>query len=75
MSDEAAEAWVNKFLARNGLKPEELTSGDWLAIAHKVPCTIRCWRIGSPVDVKPGNKCPECGKLHPVPTRYERLTR
>lgn len=74
-SDAAAEKWAEGFLERRGLKPEDLSASDWFQVARLVPCHIRCWRVGGPVDVKPGDKCPECGKLCPTPTRYDLLTR
>jgi hypothetical protein len=65
--------WLEEYFLRHHLDPDNLTSPEWFNISRVIPCHIRCWRIGAPVDVKPGTPCPECGKLRPLPTRYDRL--
>lgn len=53
---------------------EALTPGQQFQMAMLVPCKLRCFRIGAPVDVEIGQKCPECGKLNDNrPTRYEQI--
>jgi hypothetical protein len=65
--DKAAEegaAWLDAFLDERKIDREKLTKGDWFLLTREIPCTIRCWRIGVPVD---------CGKLNPIPDVFERL--
>jgi hypothetical protein len=57
-----------------GVKWEDLTAGQRFQMAMLVPCTLRCFRVGGAVDVKLGEKCPECGKLNDDrPTRYQQI--
>lgn len=30
------------------------------------PCTTRCFRVGAPISIEPGGRCPECGMPWPV---------
>jgi hypothetical protein len=52
--DKAAEegaAWLDAFLDERKIDREKLTKGDWFLLTREIPCTIRCWRIGVPVEV------------------------
>lgn len=68
-----AGEWIAAYCERHGLDWEQLTKGERFGIGMLVPCEIRCFRVGVAIDVKPGEKCPECGKGRPPRTRYERL--
>jgi hypothetical protein len=69
-----AEAWVNDFCVNQGITWDKLTPGQQFSVLRAVPCTVRCARIGEPVEVAPGEDCPECGKPHPpLLTQWERL--
>jgi hypothetical protein len=37
------------------------------AYLRSLPCSVRCWHVGGPVDVAPGEPCPECGTVEPTP--------
>lgn len=72
MPNEVGEFLIQKCRELN-VKWEDLTAGERFRMAMLVPCTLRCFRVGGPVQVEFGEKCPECGKLHEDrPTRYER---
>jgi hypothetical protein len=76
VAEKAAEEggkWLDAFIEKRGIDKDNLSKAEWFLLAMEIPCTIRCWRIGEPVDVKPGEKCPECGKTRPIPTAWERL--
>ena len=75
VASEEAEKWLNAYIERNGIDFRALTKGQLCILSREVPCTIRCWRISLPVDVKPGEVCPECGKLVPPRTAWEKLAR
>lgn len=72
-ADEAAAAWIDRYIGERGLDRDKLTKADWFLLVREVPCGMRCWRIGAPVEVEPGECCPECGKLCPLPTVWDRL--
>jgi len=69
----AAAKWLDKYTLDNKIERDNLTPAQWFHLVMQVPCSIRCWRIGQPVTVKPGEVCPECGKLQPVPDVWDRL--
>lgn len=78
VADKAAEEggkWLDAYIERNKIDRDSLTKADWFLLTRKIPCSIRCWWIGEPVDVKPGEPCPECGKECPLPTAWERLAK
>lgn len=57
-----------------GVEWKDLTAGQRFQMAMLVPCTLRCFRVGGAVEVKIGEKCPECGKLNDNrPTRYQQI--
>lgn len=69
-----AEEWVAELCEREGLDWEALTKAEQFQITMMVPCPIRCFRVGGPVDVEPGERCPGCGKIYVAPpTALERL--
>lgn len=65
MSDERAGRWLHDFCEEHRIDWDSLSKGEQFQLTMKVPCTIRCFRVGGPVDVVPGEKCPECGKRSP----------
>jgi hypothetical protein len=50
---------LRELVALDALSPRRLI------ITREIPCSIRCWRAGVAVSVKPGEKCPECGSVEP----------
>lgn len=69
-----AQRWVADLCEREGLDWEKLTKGEQFRITVMVPCPIRCFQVGGPVDVEPGERCPECGKIYVAPpTALERI--
>ena len=73
--EDELEAWVEAFLKAHSLDLlEDLSIPDRRFVVRSIPCNLRCWRVGEPVDTKPGEPCPECGKTVPLPTAWERLT-
>ena len=67
------EEWVAKYCAQRGLDWDKLDLPQRRAITRAIPCAIRCWRVGTPVDVAPGERCPECGRWRGFPTALERV--
>ncbi len=67
------EEWVAAFCENNGLDWDQLTKAERFKITMLVPCTIRCFRVGGPVDVARGEQCPECGQVVPTRTAWEHL--
>lgn len=69
------DRWIEDFLRKNRLDWESLSDRDRGIIVRRIPCTIRCWRIGDAVEVEPGKPCPECGRPHEpeVAGRWEQL--
>lgn len=57
-----AREWLAAFIEAERIDYDALTLAEKALLASIVPCSIRCWRIGMPVDVRPGEKCPECGR-------------
>jgi len=66
------EEWVEKLCRREGIKPEDLTLTQWQIIALKIPCTIFCWRVRGPAEVKDG-VCTLCGHENPANTVWDRI--
>jgi len=65
---------VASFCEQQKINWHSLTKGEQFLITRMVPCPIRCWHVGGPVDVEPGGRCPECGKVYVAPpTALERL--
>lgn len=73
MDDLEAREWLGAWLERRGFDWEKLTPAERFLLTREIPCFIRCWRVGVAVDVKPGERCSECGKLCPKPTFWEKL--
>jgi len=71
--DLAAREWLAKWLDRHGLVWDTLTKAQQFLLMSEIPCSIRCWRVGGSVDVKPGEVCDECGKTQPKLTFWEQL--
>lgn len=71
--DAAAVAWLETFLARRKITWEKLSTAEQFLMTREIPCSIRCWRVGGAVTVRPGEECPECGKTQPVQTLWEKL--
>jgi hypothetical protein len=59
---QSLEEWLTTYLTRQGIDPSTATDRAIVQAARHIPCSIRCWRIGQPVEVKEGEPCPECGK-------------
>lgn len=69
-----AEEWVARFCEANNLDWDKLTPGERTRVTMRVPCRIRCWRVGVPIpEATPGTVCPECGSPVPVPNIWERI--
>jgi hypothetical protein len=71
--DQKAMAWIKRYAAERGLSLENLSTPQWFALSSKVPCPIRCWRVGIAISVTPGQECPECGKTYET-TLWARLS-
>jgi hypothetical protein len=69
-----AQLWVMQFCEANQLVWDELSPFEKLQVTRQVPCKVRCWRVGAPVDTTPGEPCPECGQMVPTPTVWEHVT-
>jgi hypothetical protein len=67
------EEWVAAYCQRNGLTWEKLEIPERRAITRSIPCNVRCWRVGGPVDTVPGEPCEECGSIVPLPTAWEKI--
>jgi len=75
------EEWLERFCQENNIDFNSLSLGDRFQLTRKIPCTVRCARIGAgvfPLDI--GERCPECGALYegdpyfdPKPS-WDRLT-
>ena len=61
MSQSVTE-WLTAYFRIQGIDPDKARDEDVVKAARQIPCSVRCWRIGEPVDVKVGEPCPECGK-------------
>lgn len=72
----AFEAWIHDKCRSLDVEWNALTPVERSQIMQGVPCTIRCWRVGVPIDVKDGEKCSECGATHrPAPlSRFDLIT-
>lgn len=67
------EEWVAQYCAKQGYDWDTLSPGIKASITREIPCSVRCWRVGEPVDSPPGSPCVECGRPVPVPSAWERL--
>ena len=67
------EEWVHKLCQEREIDWSKLTAGQRTQITMLVPCTIRCWRVGGPVDVRPGEDCSECGRHVELLTSWEKI--
>jgi len=67
-----AAAWLEDWARQAQVDLAAFTPAQWFAAAMKVPCSIRCWRVGISVEVGPNEVCPECGKTNVV-TLWDRL--
>lgn len=72
-ADERAAAWLDAYIEDEGIDRDTLTKADWFLLTRMVPCHIRCYRVGISVAVEPGQPCPECGKMRPELTAWDRL--
>jgi len=72
-ADKAAAVWLDTYIAAKEMDRDRLTKADWFLLTREVPCEIRCWRIGEAVEVSPGESCPECGKMRPAPSVWDRI--
>jgi hypothetical protein len=70
-SRKAAE-WLEAWAAEEKVDLTSFSPGQRFVAAMKVPCSIRCWRVGDAVEVEPNSRCPECGKENVV-TRWDLL--
>lgn len=70
---QAAKEWLAHLLEKHQIDWDKLTPAQRLMLTRHIPCFIRCWRVGGPVDVKPGEVCSECGQKQVVPTFWEKL--
>jgi hypothetical protein len=64
------EEWLGDFIEANQLDWEKLTKGERFQVTRMIPCNVRCFRVGGPVSVDPGQECPECGKERPLLTNW-----
>jgi hypothetical protein len=71
--DRAAGQWIKDYCSARQLDWEKVMASDGLTLTRLVPCNIRCWRIGGPVDTTPGEPCAECGRPAAVPTIWDHL--
>lgn len=67
------EEWVEAYCEKQGLVWGDLTIPEQRGILQSIPCTVRCWRVGEPVDGKPGDPCDECGRPHPLPNLWQKV--
>lgn len=65
-----AQEWISRHCEQYGIDWDNLNTVARTEVVRLVPCPIRCWRVGAPVDVAVGEKCPECGR----PNKYQRLS-
>lgn len=74
MTDQVeASKWLMVFLEKNAIDWTSLSQAQKFLLMREIPCPIRCWRVGGPVDVQPGEVCPECGSTVPKQTFWEKL--
>lgn len=71
--DLAARKWLGEWLDKNHIDWDTLSPAQRFLLTREIPCSIRCWRVGGPVTVKPGDPCSECGKVEPKPTFWEHI--
>jgi len=69
--DFAAREWLGRWLERNHIDWDTLTKAQQFLLTREIPCSVRCWRVGGPVDVRAGDPCSECGKIEPKPTAWD----
>jgi len=67
-----AGLWIEGFAKANSIDLAALSPAQWVALSMKVPCPIRCWRVGVGVLLTPGEVCPECGQKYEL-SLWERL--
>ena len=65
--------WMAGYLSQHDIDWDKLTAAERFKLTMLIPCTIRCFRIGDAVDVKPGEDCPECGHEVPLLTSWEKI--
>jgi len=71
-----AEEWIAAYCKAKKFDWQKMTVGQQLQVTKRVPCTIRCFRVGQPIDVPVGEACPECGKISEEPlSRYDHINR
>lgn len=69
----AARKWLAEHLEREGIKWDSLSKAQQFQMVMQIPCHIRCFRCGEPVDVTPGEECPECGKPRPKLSQWDHI--
>lgn len=69
----AITAWIIAFCERNNIEWDKLSGVDKNRIAREMPCNVRCWRVGVPVETTPGKPCAECGHPAPLPTVWDHI--
>lgn len=67
-----ASVWLQEWAKEGGHDLESFSPAQWFMAAMKVPCSIRCWRVGVSIEVEANKPCPECGKTYEV-TVFDRL--
>lgn len=70
-SRKAAE-WLEAWAVEEKVDLKSFSPFQWFTAAMKVPCYIRCWRVGDAVEMDANSRCPECGKENVV-TRWALL--
>lgn len=68
-----AQEWLLALCKEHGVEWDGLDKSTQNGLVRSIPCNVRCWRVGGPVDTTPGEPCVECGRPVPVQTLWERL--
>lgn len=55
------ERWLERYLKGHQLEWDDMSLGDRFRLSQKVPCDIRCFRIGAPSNYNDKGRCVECG--------------
>jgi len=58
-----AEEYLKHYCKENNINWNKLTRAEQFMLTRKIPCTIRCFRVGGPVDLDEDGTCPECGAI------------
>jgi hypothetical protein len=68
-----AEEWIEAYCARHQLDWDQLNISSRNSVMVLIPCSVRCYRVGVAIAVRPGEACPECGFKAPLPTSWDRI--